>query len=131
MLELKEMLERKERISLRKSALNIELGYLNEEEDALDTLIKVYKTRTYDPIEEERVVTEHLKTDESIGGYTSTLRMKSAIEEIVRTMGPVSQSDIATLLDRAQSTVSRVIKLLVDDDVVSYTTTRPRKYTIK
>lgn len=131
MLELKEMLDRKERIDLRKEALLKELSYLEDEEKALSELIRIYNTRAYDPIEEESSTTSKITEGDRSTERISTHRLKSAVAEVVRTCGPSTSEEIAILVDRTASRVRIILNDMVKtNEVILVEGTWPRKYTI-
>ena len=133
MFEVKDMKLRREKVELRKEALIKELKYLEEESESLSQLIRIYENRSYDPIVEEAQTTAAITTEVIPTGKDTlkTARLKSAIEEIVRTCGPITQEEVGLYVDKSQGRVSKVMGEMVNDGIIEYTRTSPRKYTMK
>jgi len=127
---------RKENVVRRMTALDIEKRNLEQESIHLCELVKLYESYSYDPIEEERKVTEELikgnNKDDKESEASAKPKVSAGMDKIVRLLEkeskPLNISEISAMLAQSTGvTFNNLGKLVKDGRVIR---DKYKKYTL-
>jgi len=131
------LIERKNRVALRLEALKREQEELTKELGGLNTVVSVWKNRSYDPIVEEAKATEKLSQPVvKIPKRVKYMNLESSKAVLKHTMGlqsgAVTSKELSRLTGWSTAKTSRIIASAVTTgEIFKYPNGRTIRYLVK